>query len=388
MIDRRRIVRQWRQGLGKVLVTLVRVEGSSYRRPGAHMLIESNGQSVGTISGGCLESEVIRKAAWSVRNGPVIERYSTLFDDTADIPYGLGCGGVVDLLLEPVESPECQALLAAMEASLNDLEFGVATWLPHDDQPLARVVLRSTGEVVFASRHLSPSELKAAQNLLSRTDPAEPEQHDSADPDRLCFQRLAPPQRLLVLGAGDDARPVVTLASLLGWTVVVADGRSQLARAERFPEATQVMVGTDLHALTPRASDAVVLMSHSYEQDRTSLQHLLSGLSSNDPSRVPGYVGLLGARHRSALLISETAAALGLEVAACCEKVWAPVGLDLGGDGPEAVALSVIAEIQSWVQGRLARSRRLSADDVAIQVAKGGASAYLQAHCAVELSPR
>ena len=105
MVDRRRIVRQWRQGAARVLVTLVRVEGSSYRRPGAHLLIGvDGGEYAGSISGGCLEAEVVRKAAWMVREGAVVERYSTLFDDTAEIPFGLGCGGVVDLLLEPAET--------------------------------------------------------------------------------------------------------------------------------------------------------------------------------------------------------------------------------------------------------------------------------------------
>jgi xanthine dehydrogenase accessory factor len=86
MVDRRRIVRQWRQGNSKALVTLVRAEGSSYRRPGAHLLIGADGECTGTISGGCLESEVVRKAAWMVRGGALVERYSTLFDDTAEIP--------------------------------------------------------------------------------------------------------------------------------------------------------------------------------------------------------------------------------------------------------------------------------------------------------------
>ncbi len=108
-----------------MLATLVRVEGSSYRRPGARMYIHSTG-SVGAISGGCLEGDVARKAAWTTRNGPAIERYSTLFDeildetnslDTREIPYGLGCGGVIDVLLEPVALPETNALLRALEAA-------------------------------------------------------------------------------------------------------------------------------------------------------------------------------------------------------------------------------------------------------------------------------
>src|ERR1700678_4626847 len=151
MVDRRRIVRQWRQGAAKVLVTLVRAEGSSYRRPGAHLLIGADGECAGTISGGCLEAEVVRKAAWKVRNGAVVESYSTLFDDTAEVPFGLGCGGVVDLLLEPADTLECRALLDAMQASLRGSEMQVATWLPEDGRKLARAVFAEASRPAFVS---------------------------------------------------------------------------------------------------------------------------------------------------------------------------------------------------------------------------------------------
>src|ERR1700685_239855 len=101
MRERRAIVEQWESGSAAALVTLVRTEGSSYRQPGARMLVPNNGYTFGSISGGCLEAEVARKARWVARNGAVVERLSTVFEDTAEIPYGLGCGGNVDLLIEP-----------------------------------------------------------------------------------------------------------------------------------------------------------------------------------------------------------------------------------------------------------------------------------------------
>jgi len=155
MVERSAIVEQWRsrQDATAVLATLVRVEGSSYRRPGARMYVQSTG-SVGAISGGCLEGEVTRKATWIARNGPAVERYSTLFDeildennslDTREIPYGLGCGGVVDVLLEPVASPETNAMLLALEAAERGETLYAATVLPSaaDQNPgFARVILR------------------------------------------------------------------------------------------------------------------------------------------------------------------------------------------------------------------------------------------------------
>ncbi len=400
MAERRRIVEQWRQGSASALVTLVHAEGSSYRRPGAHLLAGPDGQCAGFISGGCLEAEVVRKAAWMVRAGAVVERYSTLFDDTAEIPYGLGCGGIVDLLLEPAETAECRALMSAIEASLSGAEARVATWLPGHGRPLARAIFAVDGSVVFASAGLRTQDVEVAHAACAAEDisagilPGRGLPHA----ERVYVERLAAPQRLFVLGAGEDAKPVVTMAALLGWRVTVADGRAQMARAERFPEAERVIVlqsparfdsvETDL-----RAADAVVLMTHSYEQDRAFLTQLLAPFSgSNHPARVagavPGYIGLLGAAHRSSLLLSEAAEALGVSVAECCARVWAPVGLDLGGDGAETIALAIVAEVQAWTQGKLAsadsRGRRLTAERVAEHIAEGGASQYLQTQCALD----
>ena len=190
-------------------------------------------------------------------------------------------------------------------------------------------------------------------------------------------EELLAPQRLVVLGAGDDAKPMVRIASLLGWRVVVADRRAQLARAERFPEAKRVVgLAGSIGELGIVLDDAVVLMTHSYEQDREFLAAVLP--------LAPRYLGVLGARHRSSLLVSEAAAMTGLSVAECCGRLYAPVGLDLGGDGPEAIALAVIAEAQACIQGKLGASRRLSAEDVAEQIAQGGASRYLLSQCGLD----
>jgi xanthine/CO dehydrogenase XdhC/CoxF family maturation factor len=198
-----------------------------------------------------------------------------------------------------------------------------------------------------------------------------------ADTSDVFVERVSAPQRLFVLGAGDDAMPLVRMAALLGWNVTVVDGRAQMARSERFPEAVRVVVAADVAVLGVGARDAVVVMSHSYEQDRGFLTGLLR-------DGFGGFIGLLGAAHRSSLLVSEAAATLGLGVSECCARIHAPVGLDLGGDGPEAIALAVVAQVQAWAQGREAAGRRLTAEFVAEQIARDGASRYLQAQCAVD----
>lgn len=372
MKERWRIIELWQRlrantvessAVPAVLVTLVDVRGSSYRRPGAHLLTVAEGASSGTISGGCLEGEVLRKAAWHVREGARVENYSTLFDDTAEIPYGLGCGGEVDLLYEDAGSPDGEALLAALEASLGGKELLVVTLLPEQDVPLKRVVWSGDGALEYKSATMLEQEVAIAEVV---TKDLLVQQANAvtlcADVDgkarRVYVERVVPPRRLFVFGAGDDAQPVVAIAAQLGWRTVVADGRAHLVQAKRFPEAEIVqalnMAGAEVKerflALGIGKEDAVVLMTHSYEQDRWLLEQTLP--------LEPHYVGLLGARHRSRLLLSEVATALGWSEAACQSRVHAPIGLDLGGDAPEAIALAILAEVQARFHGRDALSKR------------------------------
>jgi xanthine dehydrogenase accessory factor len=154
---------------------------------------------------------------------------------------------------------------------------------------------------------------------------------------------------LFVFGAGDDSKPLVTMACLLGWSVKVIDGRAHLARNNRFPDKNaEVLAVPDLAIQQIDSRDAVVIMTHGYEQDRDCLASLL-------PAR-PKYLGLLGSRQRSSLLIAEAASKLEWSVSECCQYICAPIGLDIGGEGPEAIALAIIAEAQ-----RTAWANRLSA---------------------------
>ena len=374
MVERSAIVEQWRnrQDDTAVLATLVRVEGSSYRRPGARMYIHSTG-SVGAISGGCLEGEVSRKAAWITRNGPAIERYSTLFDEILDennsldireIPYGLGCGGVIHVLMEPVASPEADAMLRALEAAERGETLYSATVLPsaaQDSIPLARVIVREDESIFFASSHLN-AEAKAHLASLERIGNEANTIFMSLDIEErnVFLEPIMPPQRLVIFGAGDDARPLVNMAHLLGWHVAVADGRAWLAQAARFPDVEQVLTLTEnaanIEELHLSVRDAVALLTHSFEQDRNLLGKLL-------PLDVR-YLGLLGARHRSRLLLTEAASRLGWSPEEALHRVHAPIGLDLGGDSPESVALAILAEIQAVLHQKTAISRGMSTEDL------------------------
>jgi xanthine dehydrogenase accessory factor len=393
MVERSAIVERWRnrQDDTAVLATLVRVEGSSYRRPGARMYIHSAG-SIGAISGGCLEGEVCRKAAWIARNGAAVERYSTLFDEILDetnsldireIPYGLGCGGVMDVLLEPVASPETNAMLRALEAAERGEILYAATLLPSDaDQGLglARVIVREDESIFFASSNLDAEVLSRLTPLAATAREANPVSVALKGETRdIYVEPLLPPQRLVIFGAGDDARPLVRMTSLLGWRVTVADGRPWLAQTSRFPEAERVLTlsenAANFDELALSERDAVALLTHSFEQDRNLLAKLL-------PLNLR-YLGLLGARHRSRLLLTEAASQLGWSPEEALQRVHAPIGLELGGDSPEAVALAILAEIQAALHQKTAISRGMSTEDFFAVPER----AYIPLRCSLD-SPR
>jgi xanthine dehydrogenase accessory factor len=318
------------------VATVVGIEGSAYRRPGARMLLTASGQRAGTVSGGCLESEIAKKAWWLTEKGPSLQRYSSFFDDDGDLAYGLGCGGTITVLLERGE-PARQSI-EALRRSVEDRSPSVIVTATDTNSPGTQLILREDGRIAY-QRFADELLLQAARDALLRrtTGPL----HGRGT---IAFvEYLAPPPALWVFGAGDDAQPLVEFAARLGWHVVVADGRSRLARTDRFPQAAQT-VGLDTALTRVAREDAAVIMTHSYDQDRVVLSALLrSGIR---------YLGILGPRARTHRLVADVAPVVGLSAAQCLSRLHSPVGLDLGGHSPAAIALSIVAELQAVLTGR------------------------------------
>ncbi len=353
MTDLEHILPLWNELEGAkadyVLATVVAVEGSSYRRPGARMLLAQDGRRAGTVSGGCLEGEVAKRAWWLTSKGPVVERYSTLEDD-GDLPYGSGCGGVVYILLE--RRSTASRLLHALKAAWDVRgPLAIATVLdgPHMGQrafagtPMPQA--NGTAPVEVPLQELAEEAFALRASLDRRIEIAGTGTRVWAD------YRAARPG-LWIFGAGDDARPLLKLARELGWFVAIADGRSHLVTAARFPAADQIRVlkigdlpGAERPPLLP--TDAAVLMTHSFEQD----SHILAALMSDAHEFPYAYLGVLGPQRRTREALAEAARLKGRKVEGGDIETWlaklhAPTGIDLGADTSPSIALSILAEIQ------------------------------------------
>jgi xanthine/CO dehydrogenase XdhC/CoxF family maturation factor len=319
------------------LVTVVGVEGSSYRKPGARMLLTRGGQRAGTISGGCLEGEVSKKAWWLTAQGASLQRYTSFFEEDSGIPYGLGCGGTILLLLE--RGQPALATLEALRRTLEHDEPAAVLISIAEQNPGTRCIVSASGQVLFGDPALAPLAVQTLRNGTHTT--LLPDSASQATP--LFCERIAPPPALWIFGAGDDAQPLAEFAHKLGWRITVADGRSHLARPERFPLARQVLTLTPQTPLPLEPADAAVLMTHSYEQDHALLRRLLP---------LPlAYLGVLGPRRRTRhiidQIIAQPATLLGLTAEEAMARLHAPVGLGLPGHTPAAIALSIAAEIHS-----------------------------------------
>lgn len=301
-----------RAGESAVLATVVQTSGSSYRLPGARLLLTRTGQRAGSVSGGCLEDDLVKKAWWLTESGPLIRRYDTTPEGEIASGFGLGCNGIIQVLLERVAPGRAEILDLLREVRTSRCPTTVA----HILEPAARAGERIT---------------------INGT--------ESADLDGVeaFIETLAPPVHLLIFGAGDDAVPLADLAKFLGWRVSIFDGRAHYARREKFPRVDDVIARPAAESASTVPIDpwtVAVLMSHSYRQDLEALRELAS--------RPLRYLGILGPRKRSTQLLADAA----IDDAHLGPALHSPMGLDIGADGPHQVALAVIAEIQAALNGR------------------------------------
>lgn len=264
------------------LATVVDVRGSGYRPPGARMLILADGKTVGTVSGGCLEADVVERAKKVFASGVAeLFTYDTTGDEDSVFGLNMGCRGVIDIRLELVDRDS---------SLINEMRLAYEARQPSDDFEI--------------------------------------------------------PIAVLLFGAGADAVPFVRIAAELGWQVTVYDHRPAFLTVERFPDAKILRLGAhdELPEISVDDRTAAVVMTHNYLRDKLILPALIEADLF--------YLGLLGPRRRTDQLLEEINSAGARLTPEKLEKLYAPVGLDIGADTPEAIALSIIGEIQSVLAKR------------------------------------
>lgn len=343
-------------GKKTALATVVHVEGSSYRRPGARMLVTEDGVLTGAISGGCLEGDALRKALLAINeNKNKLVTYDTTDEDDARFGVQLGCNGIVHILFEPVDPMDGQNPVTLLKLIQEQRRHVVLCTLFAMDQqaiqPGTQFIYQgsqglATG-IALLHPEYAPELMKAVHEAYDkrktnfRNIPA-------GDIELTAFIEVIPAAiALYIFGAGNDAMPLVAMGDILGWEIYVIDGRRTHVTSERFPKATLLMLQKAEHALTDISFDdrtAAVLMTHNYNYD-------IEVLSQITKTTCP-YIGVLGPKKKMDRMLDELAAAgKGIDKGSL-KNVYSPVGLDLGAETAEEIALSISAEIKAVLSGK------------------------------------
>lgn len=359
-----------------VLATVVRVTGSSYGGVGARMLIRVDGSTVGLVSGGCLESDLAEHARRvSEADKAEVVRYDTRDDEDAPWGLGLGCNGLIDVLLEPLHPDRAKYFAKFLKRALDaDQPSVLATVLrvaPREgntsffdteailggDSETAGVAPSVGAHALFTGNRIEKSGEWGSGNTLVRTTADSDEAltagrrglYREYGPVEVAFEVVAPAVRLVICGSGPDVSPIARFGSELGWDVTVVDHRPvDESHSARFPgarvvEAAEALRLADVVSLTPRT--ASVVMSHHISRDTDYIDALLNAGAA--------YIGVLGPRGRTQRMLDDLSARKGAAVTLGA-PLFAPVGLDIGGEGPDAIALAIVGEISAVMNSRSA----------------------------------
>jgi xanthine/CO dehydrogenase XdhC/CoxF family maturation factor len=333
-----------------VIATVVDVQGSSYRLPGAKMLILGSGETFGTVSGGCLEADVMERARQVLDSDrSQLFTYDTASTEDSIFSLNMGCRGVIRILLEPLSHEYVEKL---KDKFAHHDEFLSVVIIAADDRehfPVGkRYYFNEEGRLVNSSEQ-GPTDprLPGIERVLENKRAGSHTIEIAARGIEFFFECLKPPLSLIIFGAGADAIPLADIAKNVGWNVSIVDHRPAFAAPERFPRADNIFLSRpeELNGnLGIDENTVAVVMSHNYENDKYVLDYLL-----NSPAR---YIGALGPKKRTQELLAKLTDGDKKFNSGQLNRLFAPVGLDIGATTPEGIALSIIAEIQSFLSGR------------------------------------
>lgn len=331
-----------------VLATVVHVEGSSYRRAGARMLVDEIGNMTGAISGGCLEGDALRKALHALhQNQNKLITYDTSDEEDAIIGAQLGCNGVIQVLFEPIDFTDPNNPMETLKQARADEKSIVGTFFHLDRTKEQKgTSLRIGREHKITGPHdpkLTAQLLKDGKQAFEQATSLFRAYHLRDSTEYVFLELFKPTVKLVLVGAGNDAQVTAHMAELLGWDIIVTDGRPTHARNERFVSSCQVIVSKPEEILDKVEVDgrtAFVLMTHNYNYDLAVLKCLLNQEGVR-------YIGVLGPKKKYDRMRNELEASGAKLTDEKLAKIHAPVGLELGAETPAEIALSILSEIQA-----------------------------------------
>ncbi|HXB05705.1 MAG TPA: XdhC family protein [Puia sp.] len=317
------------------LATVVRVEGSSYRRAGARMLVLDDGTYLGGISGGCLEGDALRRAQKGIAlQRPSVITYDTTQDDDYQIGVGLGCQGIIDVLFTPLQAddPHCPLRILAGLTTIRQPAVLITITGSPDPQRLGAAWLHGPSTPAT----LQPEIDQAMADRQSR--------NIALGDTRYFIEIIVPAIHIVAFGGNYDIRTLLRQAKELGWdsTIVL-----NTARADKSLVSAATTILDSKSGQSPLIDDysAVLLISHDYNTDKNNLMQVLPSPAT--------YIGILGPHKRAAKLFAE----LSIKEADL-PRLYAPAGLDIGAANPEEIALSILAEVRSHFSNRQGASLR------------------------------
>jgi len=352
------------QGRRTALATVVHVQGSSYRRPGARMLVEDNGRLTGAISGGCLEGDALKKALLAIEQKQnKLVTYNTIYEDDAEFGIQLGCNGIVHILFEPIDATQPNNPIFILEkcsslrrnvvlGTLFSLEkyYGEqpGTCFFYDGENYTSEIEDKKVEASVKSEALAVLQNKASALV-----------HDDESELTAFVEFIQPPVSLVIVGAGNDVLPMVDMAAILGWQITIVDGRVTHANKQRFPNVHKLIVGKPAEISKQFVIDeqsVFVLMTHNYNYDLEMMTVLLKEQCK--------YIGILGPKKKLERMLS---ALIDQGISISDEQlahVYGPIGLDIGAETSEEIALAVLAEIKAVIAGRSGTFLRGRVDEI------------------------
>lgn len=331
-----------------VLATVVHVEGSSYRKAGARMLVTEDGMLTGAISGGCLEGDALRKALLAIaQQKNMLVVYDTSDEDDARFGMGLGCNGIIHVLLEPVNPANTNNPIHLLKSISAKRQKAAAITLfsmqnKKEEQPGTCLVLTADGSILGHAPFLQDVLLAEAKHALDKQQSFF-KNYMFENRNLTAFAEMFKPTvSLVITGAGNDVVPLVKMSEIAGWKTTVIDGRPAYAKKERFVASCQVLLSRPEDVLGQVNIDeqtVFVLMTHNYNYDIAMLRALLKTEVT--------YIGMLGSRNKINRMLNE----LRYEGTNLSQQqlsvIHSPIGLDIGAETSEEIALSVMAEIKA-----------------------------------------